>query len=269
MATNDLLKQGIAALNAGRKAEARGLLMRVVQQDARNEMGWLWLSGALDTDEERRICLENVLAINPRSEAARRGLGALLASANVRPLSAAPPAKPGAESDAPTRAQTPRLLAETGVSDMAWHEKHAQAPNPASGVVTAIIIILLVVLSLFWLGIGFLQFSLGLSNNPYINTEGTLCTGIWNLFISVLNLASISDVVHRYRRAVNSLTLLAIVGSIFGLVQVVNYGVWLQILVLPLYVALGVLAQVNKAHFAELTPKELEKERRQRHKQAK
>jgi len=77
MTTDDLLKQGIAALNAGRKAEARSLLTRVVRQDARNEMSWLWLSGALDTDEERRICLEQTLAINPTNIWARRGIKTL------------------------------------------------------------------------------------------------------------------------------------------------------------------------------------------------
>ena len=55
MTTNDVLKQGIAALNAGRRMEARNLLTQVVQQDDRNEMAWLWLSGAVDTDRERRI----------------------------------------------------------------------------------------------------------------------------------------------------------------------------------------------------------------------
>ena len=75
--TDDLLKQGIAALNAGRTAEARRLLVQVVQQDERNEMGWLWLSGAVDTDEGRCVCLENVLAINPGNEAAQRGIKVL------------------------------------------------------------------------------------------------------------------------------------------------------------------------------------------------
>ena len=65
MTTDDLSKRGITALNTGRKAEARSLLMQVVQQDEHNEMAWLWLSGAMDTDKDRRICLENVLAINP------------------------------------------------------------------------------------------------------------------------------------------------------------------------------------------------------------
>ena len=77
MTTDDLLTQGIAALNEGRKAQARSLLMRVVQQDERNEMAWLWLSGAVDTDEDRRTCLENALAINPNNASAQRGIEAL------------------------------------------------------------------------------------------------------------------------------------------------------------------------------------------------
>jgi len=77
MGVEQLLDQGIAALKAGRKAEAGRLLMQVVQQDERNEMAWLWLSGAVGTDKERRICLENVLTINPRNEIARRGIEAL------------------------------------------------------------------------------------------------------------------------------------------------------------------------------------------------
>jgi len=110
MATNDLLRQGIAALNAGRKAEARSLLMRVVQQDERNEMGWLWLSGAVDTDHDRRICLENALAINPNNGVARRGLESLIAKEGVRPLSAV--SAPVAEAESPRRKPVTRPVAE-------------------------------------------------------------------------------------------------------------------------------------------------------------
>lgn len=48
--------------------------MEALKQDERNETAWLWLSGAVDNDEERAICLENVLTINPANERARRGL---------------------------------------------------------------------------------------------------------------------------------------------------------------------------------------------------
>jgi hypothetical protein len=83
---HDLLQQGIEALKAGRKAEARKLLAQVVQQDERNEMGWLWLSGTVDTDEEWRICLENVLAINPSNASARRGIEMLESRRSMQPV---------------------------------------------------------------------------------------------------------------------------------------------------------------------------------------
>ena len=75
--TKELLSQGIAALKAGQKAKARGLLEQATQQDKQNEMAWLWLSGAVDTDDERRMCLQRVLAINPGNESARLGLQGL------------------------------------------------------------------------------------------------------------------------------------------------------------------------------------------------
>jgi hypothetical protein len=74
MSTNNILEQGIAALKAGQKAEARHLLEQVVQQDKDNETAWLWLSGAVDTDSDRIHCLRETLRINPNNQHARRGL---------------------------------------------------------------------------------------------------------------------------------------------------------------------------------------------------
>jgi tetratricopeptide (TPR) repeat protein len=74
---NDLLSQAKAALKDGRKAEARRLLVRLIQQDPRDEVAWLWLSGAVDRTEDRRRCLEQILVINPGNELARRGLARL------------------------------------------------------------------------------------------------------------------------------------------------------------------------------------------------
>lgn len=82
-----LLKQGIAALKAGQKAEARRLLERVVQQDKDNETAWLWLSGAVDTDRERIHCLRETLRINPNNQHAQRGLETLESKAPIsRPV---------------------------------------------------------------------------------------------------------------------------------------------------------------------------------------
>jgi tetratricopeptide (TPR) repeat protein len=71
------LRDGIAAAKAGDKEQARELLMRVIEQDERNEQGWLWLSGVVDSDEDRLVCLENVLTLNPDNVRARAGIGLL------------------------------------------------------------------------------------------------------------------------------------------------------------------------------------------------
>jgi hypothetical protein len=72
-----LLDEGIASLRIGNKEEARRKLMQVINADERNEYAWLYLSEAVDSDEDRQICLENVLAINPANEQAETQLKAL------------------------------------------------------------------------------------------------------------------------------------------------------------------------------------------------
>jgi Flp pilus assembly protein TadD len=72
--TTELLQKGIALAKAGRREEARNILLQVVEQDERNESAWLWISGVVDTDDDKAIALENVLTLNPNNEWARRGL---------------------------------------------------------------------------------------------------------------------------------------------------------------------------------------------------
>jgi tetratricopeptide (TPR) repeat protein len=72
--TEQLLQEGISALKRGDKARARACLLAALRQEERNELAWLWLSGAVEEDEDRHTCLENVLAINPTNERARQGL---------------------------------------------------------------------------------------------------------------------------------------------------------------------------------------------------
>jgi tetratricopeptide (TPR) repeat protein len=95
-----LLQEGIAAARAGQRERARDLLLQVIAQDENVEAAWLWLSGVVDDAEERQICLENVLALNPDNAAAKKGL-AWIAAQNlpppvqpVAPSYAEPPAPP-------------------------------------------------------------------------------------------------------------------------------------------------------------------------------
>ncbi len=84
MSTNDiaeLLRKGIEAARENKRSEARDYFEQVVELDEKNEKGWFWLASVVDTDEERRICLSNVLHINPNNERAKRALTALDAKA--------------------------------------------------------------------------------------------------------------------------------------------------------------------------------------------
>jgi len=71
MSSAEVLQRAIQAARAGQKVEARDLLLQVVEVDPRNEMAWMWLSGLVDTLEDRMIACENVLTINPANEKVR------------------------------------------------------------------------------------------------------------------------------------------------------------------------------------------------------
>jgi len=71
MSSTEALQKAILAVRAGRKVEARDLLIMVVENDPRNEMAWMWLSGLVDSLEDQIIACENVLTINPANEKVR------------------------------------------------------------------------------------------------------------------------------------------------------------------------------------------------------
>lgn len=101
----ELLQQGIAAVKAGRKEEARQALLRVIELDEQNEHAWLWLSGVVESLEDRRVCLENVLAINPHNANAQAGL---------RWLDQQAPALPATETQEDTCPHCGALLPSSG-----------------------------------------------------------------------------------------------------------------------------------------------------------
>jgi len=89
-----MVQEAVAAFKAGRKAEARQLLMKATELDEGNEQAWLWLSGCVDSTDEQIICLENVLAINPGNTKAQKGLEAIKRQSKQPPV--APPSRPAA-----------------------------------------------------------------------------------------------------------------------------------------------------------------------------
>jgi tetratricopeptide (TPR) repeat protein len=72
-----LLQEGVAAVRAGQSERGRACLLRVVAADERNVQAWYWLSRVAESAEEREICLENVLSLDPGHTAVQAELAAL------------------------------------------------------------------------------------------------------------------------------------------------------------------------------------------------
>jgi hypothetical protein len=86
----ELLRKGIEAARENKREEARGYFEQVVELDEKNEKGWFWLASVVDSDDERKICLGNVLHINPNNERAKRALDALQSKAKTSKPAPAP-----------------------------------------------------------------------------------------------------------------------------------------------------------------------------------
>jgi len=70
----DLLAQAIATIKAGDKEGGRQILVQLLNAEPENDMGWLWMSAVVDTNELRKDCLEEALKHNPHNQAALQGL---------------------------------------------------------------------------------------------------------------------------------------------------------------------------------------------------
>ncbi|MCB0191702.1 MAG: hypothetical protein KDJ65_07130 [Anaerolineae bacterium] len=74
MPIKDKLDQGIDAAQAGDKIKARTLLTEVVAEDEEQIEAWLWLSQLVDSLEDKVVCLENVLTLDPQNQFAHEEL---------------------------------------------------------------------------------------------------------------------------------------------------------------------------------------------------
>lgn len=77
MSSAEVLQRAILAARAGRREEARNLLIGLVEVEPQNEMAWMWLTGLVDTLDDKIIACENVLTINPANEKVRAYLAEL------------------------------------------------------------------------------------------------------------------------------------------------------------------------------------------------
>ncbi len=117
--SDERLQEGIAAYKRGQNEQAGRLINQAIRLNPKNERAWLWYSGFVETDEQRRDCLKRVLTINPNNQVARRGLAKLTAETSHPPQEPAPPPPskpeqlPQPPRLEPTPAPTPKEILES------------------------------------------------------------------------------------------------------------------------------------------------------------
>ena len=104
------LQHGISAAKAGQIEQARFSLLDVVEQDQANEAAWYWLYKIFDKVDDRRICLENLIIINPNNTWAKQELLTLLETTLLASPPAAPPLPPAAKPSTVSRPVTLKLV---------------------------------------------------------------------------------------------------------------------------------------------------------------
>jgi hypothetical protein len=62
---DELLQRGVTAVQMGHAEVAKECFLAILAVDEQHEAAWFWLGQVVEDIEEQRICLENVLTINP------------------------------------------------------------------------------------------------------------------------------------------------------------------------------------------------------------
>ncbi len=90
-----MLQEAIAAIEQGEQGKARRILTRLLRVAPEEVTYWLWMSAAVETEHERRYCLQRAYALAPDDPRVRQGMVLLgqqpVAAEDVAP---APPAQP-------------------------------------------------------------------------------------------------------------------------------------------------------------------------------
>ncbi len=74
---DEMVKEAIKSYKGGNKPHARALLEKATEIDDHHEKAWMWLSAVVESVEDQRVCLQNVLVLNPDNTNAKRGLALL------------------------------------------------------------------------------------------------------------------------------------------------------------------------------------------------
>lgn len=149
---NQLAQQGANALKGGDKPRARQLLQMAVETDPGDVQAWLWLAGAVETDQEKAKCLQQALRLDPDNQMAAKGLTQLIArgviSVQDLPPSTpvtAPPTPPPPSTTPPASAAAPLHKPQGDKGAPIFVTRPSLVPLFVAG------FLLVVVLLIFWL----------------------------------------------------------------------------------------------------------------------
>lgn len=81
----ELFQQGVAAHSVGDYAQSADLFAQALSQNPNHPGAWHWLSSVLNEPEQKKYCLQQVLRITPRNDAAQHDLEALYNCSSVLP----------------------------------------------------------------------------------------------------------------------------------------------------------------------------------------
>jgi outer membrane biosynthesis protein TonB len=142
---SDSLQQAITLIKSGDKQNGRRLLAEIIKADPGNETAWLWMSSVLDNVDQRRHCLEQVLALNPHNQLAQKGLAKLQQyQAPSQPVDTPkqptpPPAQtqsqtaqaPSPTIDKPTTTEPLKTSKDVAIRSLESQPKPPPSPSPA------------------------------------------------------------------------------------------------------------------------------------------
>jgi len=207
----DLLVQGMAAVKAGNVQQARQLLEEVIRHNPNDERAWGLFYKVAASDEDRLECLKEILRINPNNQQAIRNYDDLTGLGFQRLTTFQLPIEPSLGKDS----------------------------------IGIILIILLNVLGMSSIGLGVLQITLF----NHIHGGNAIYFVIWNVAMSVVNFLGIYDIIQRKKRVPIELTILAVAGSVLVLINVFASRAYVLAVIIPFYIVLGVLSQLNKKKY--------------------
>ena len=115
MPNDDLIREGIDAIQEGRLVQAAAIFAGVVKADPASEQGWFWLGQCCTSREQSEYCYRRVLALNPAHAEAKRELDRL-----TRPAapSGALPFEPPSTSSPSAAAPSPFILDDQEAADL-------------------------------------------------------------------------------------------------------------------------------------------------------